>query len=79
MGGMTAADLIARAARDVSKDGAGRYAPTRRAGKGPRIRVRCNRMLPSCRRWIALHLRKVRVMENRRPGKVYPRKKRHEG
>ena len=79
MGGMTAADLIARAARDVSRDGAGRYAPTRRAGKGPQIRVRCNRKLPSCRRWIALHLRKVRVMENKRPDKGHPRKKRHEG
>ena len=64
MAGMTASDLIARAARDISTD------PSSTAGikagklpKGarsrPRIRVRCNLSRPSCKRWLALKRRRL--------------------
>ncbi|MEM9355345.1 MAG: hypothetical protein AAGB04_03960 [Pseudomonadota bacterium] len=63
MAGMTASDLIARAARDIATDPrstagikAGRLAkrPWR-----PRIRVRCNLARPSCKRWLALKRRRL--------------------
>lgn len=73
--GMTAGDLIAKAARDLS------VSPTNtasaRPGKlarrarrtGPRIRVRCNLRRPSCRRWLALKRRKLRAKSRRRVAK----------
>ena len=73
MRAMTAEDLIARAARDISTDArlaAGvamtpstdaidkaKKAPARRAE--PRIEVECDLSRPSCRRWLALAKRKV--------------------
>ena len=64
---LTASDLIARAARDVSLDPSaiaglqpirdpktGKIIMPRRTASRPRIRVRCNLALPSCRRWLAL-------------------------
>jgi hypothetical protein len=89
MAGMTAADLIAKAARDVSRDGDG-SAPAPRgratvAGPAPRIapglqtrmseKAKCNVKLPSCRRWIALRAQKPRVAESRGPDKTQQRKK----
>lgn len=64
MAGMTASDLIARAARDIATD------PRSTAGikagklpkgvrKRPRIRVRCNLARPSCKRWLALKRRQL--------------------
>jgi hypothetical protein len=86
MAGMTAADLMARAARDVAKDGEAvpayraRTASARPdARKGPQIRIRCSRKLPSCRRWIALRLRKARMVEGKRPDRGQRRKKGHDG
>lgn len=70
MRGMSAEDLIARAARDLE------LKPTSTAGiaadksrlrgagrRGPRIRVRCNLRRPSCRRWLALKKRQLRRAE----------------
>lgn len=68
MAGMTAAGLIARAARDISADPAsaagitvaaadGAAAKTKR--KRPAVDVRCNLGLPSCKRWLALAERRV--------------------
>lgn len=64
---LTASGLIARAARDVSLDPSaiaglqpirdpktGKIIMPRRTASRPRIRVRCNLGLPSCRRWLAL-------------------------
>ena len=64
---LTASGLIARAARDVSLDPSaiaglqpirdpktGKIIMPRRTASRPRIRVRCNLALPSCRRWLAL-------------------------
>ncbi len=67
MAGMTAGDLVSRAARDLrlraddpatARPG---QLPRRVAGPppGPRLRVRCNLRLPSCQRWVALQKRKL--------------------
>ncbi len=63
MAGMTASDLIARAARDIATDPrstagikAGKLA---KRGRRPRIRVRCNLARPSCKRWLALKRRRL--------------------
>ena len=64
MAGMTASDLIARAARDISTDPrstagikAGKLSKSAR--RRPRIRVRCNLSRPSCKRWLALKRRRL--------------------
>ena len=63
MSGMTASDLVARAARDIATDPrstagikAGKLA---KRGRRPRIRVRCNLARPSCKRWLALKRRRL--------------------
>ena len=64
MAGMTASDLIARAARDISTDPrstagikAGKL--PKNARRRPKIRVRCNLSRPSCKRWLALKRRRL--------------------
>ncbi len=64
MARLTAAGLIRRAAAEISTDSSssaglkpGKLPP--RAKRGPRIRVRCNLGLASCRRWLALQKRKL--------------------
>lgn len=61
MASMTAADLIAKCARDLAVDPGNMAgiaaigsppAPSRR----PQIAIKCNLKRPSCRRWVALHL-----------------------
>lgn len=77
MRGMTAKDLVKRAARDISAK------PTTLAGikvdkrrlkrarpRGPRIRVRCNLRRPSCRRWLALKKRQLKRAGSRRARKT---------
>jgi len=68
MKGMTAADLIARADRDVGSDYAGRVAQRSRARTAARGRsdavppglvVACSPKLAACRRWIALRVAKL--------------------
>ena len=64
MARMTAADLIKRAARDISVDpglqaGVAPRAGGKRRKSGPRIRVRCNLGRASCRRWLALKKRRL--------------------
>jgi hypothetical protein len=61
MSGMSAAELIARAARDVGETGdrlvalrPGQRIPSASPDKGLAIVVRCNQKLASCRRWVAL-------------------------
>jgi len=69
---LTAAGLIARAARDVSLDPralaglkpirdpvTGKIIMPARTARRPRIRVRCNLSRPSCRRWLALKKRRL--------------------
>ncbi|MEM7774165.1 MAG: hypothetical protein AAF732_01045 [Pseudomonadota bacterium] len=65
MARLTAGDLIARAARDIQTDPAssagvkpGRLGAAKVA-RGPRIRVRCNLRLASCKRWLALKKRQL--------------------
>jgi hypothetical protein len=67
MKGMSAADLVARADRDVGADHAGRVAQRSRARTAARgrpdelpagITVACSPKLASCRRWIALRVAK---------------------
>lgn len=58
---MTAQELIAKCARDLDVDSAsqdGIVADTSSAADPgrPRIKIKCNQKLPSCRRWVALHL-----------------------
>lgn len=55
MASMTAADLLRKAALDLS--GNGRITGLRSNGSRPAIVVKCNRGLASCRRWIALRTR----------------------
>lgn len=68
---MTVAGLIAKAANDL------RVSPGHLAGlkikpgsmlarRKPRIKLRCNLSRPSCRRWLALKRRKLRMAEQRR-------------
>jgi len=55
---MTAQELIAKCARDLNVDPAslaGIAADSSTAAR-PRIDVKCNQQLPSCRRWVALRL-----------------------
>jgi hypothetical protein len=68
MKGMSAADLIARADRDVGADHAGQLALRSRARPASRSRpgaspagvvASCNQNLASCRRWIALHVARL--------------------
>ena len=71
MARMTAADLIRRAARDISVDpGLQAGVPPRAGGKrrrsGPKIRVRCNLGRASCRRWLALKKRRLARRSARR-------------
>ncbi|MBU1210792.1 MAG: hypothetical protein KJ587_05895 [Alphaproteobacteria bacterium] len=67
LSGMTAADIIARAHRDISMDRNKRLAVVRdRKGgvsdghEAAKIKVRCNLARPSCRRWLALRKNKLR-------------------
>jgi len=67
MARLTAGQLVARAARDISVDAATlaglKGDPSRLKRKkpaGPRIVVRCNLRLPSCKRWLALKKRRIR-------------------
>lgn len=58
---MTAQELITKCARDLDVDPAslaGIAADSAAAGQPgrPRIEVKCNQKLPSCRRWVALRL-----------------------
>jgi hypothetical protein len=62
MKGMSAADLIARTARDVGSDYAGSLHAHSRHG-GPAVAAVCNRKLASCRRWIALRVAKLKKQE----------------
>lgn len=66
MARMTALELIARAARDISVSAATEAGVTpdgrssgHRAARKPAIRVRCNLALASCRRWLSLAKRRV--------------------
>jgi hypothetical protein len=67
MKGMSAADLIARADRDVGSDYAGRVAQGSRAPTAARrsdevpsgLHVACSPKLAACRRWIALRVAKL--------------------
>ncbi len=76
MADMTAADLIARAARDIAANpksiagvtpdaaavqSAGRNARPEKAAR-PRIAVACELSLPSCKRWLALAERRSKRM-----------------
>jgi hypothetical protein len=59
---MTSEELIAKCARDLEADSASRdgIAADSSFTAGPgrlRIKIKCNQKLPSCRRWVALHLR----------------------
>lgn len=71
--GLTAADLIAKSARDIAAD-AGATAgvtPTDAAPSkavGPRIKVRCNLGLSSCQKWLALRTAKLRRQQARLSG-----------
>lgn len=62
---MTAADLIQRAARDISLESSataslqGGDLMKRARPKGPLIKVRCNLRLASCKRWLALKKRQL--------------------
>jgi hypothetical protein len=73
---MTAEELISKCARDLDVDPAslaGIAADNSRATKSgrPRIVVRCNQKLPSCRRWVALRVaqsdRKLKRSRSRSP------------
>ncbi len=58
MSGMTVQDLINHLSRGY--DGSAQWKRTKAADgcpQKPKLRVRCNRRLPSCRRWIVLHQR----------------------
>jgi hypothetical protein len=77
MKGMSAADLITRAARDVSDDGrialrakAGAAGRARPAASAAAVDAVCNPKLASCRRWIAL-----RVAQHRQKGPTRSAKK----
>lgn len=65
MSGMTAADLVAKCARDleVNAQSAAGIMPDRPLpGSGasrPKVAVKCNLGLPSCRRWLALQTAKL--------------------
>jgi Transglycosylase-like domain len=70
MAKMTAADLIARAARDIETDPASiaglspdlaeiQKAKSAKRAARPKIDVSCDLSLPSCRRWLALATRRV--------------------
>ena len=54
LAGMTAADLIRRAARDLDNPGAAAAGLATAALANSAIPVRCELSLPSCRRWLAL-------------------------
>lgn len=61
---MTAQELIANCARDLDVDPAslvGVAADTSSAAHSgrPRIEIKCNQKLPSCRRWVALRLARL--------------------
>ncbi|MGH6815366.1 MAG: hypothetical protein ACREC6_06665, partial [Hyphomicrobiaceae bacterium] len=61
MNGMTAATLLAKAARDIAMDPKRSLAAAKRQRASPTptaIAVRCNLQLPSCRRWLALQEQK---------------------
>jgi hypothetical protein len=59
---MTAQELIAKCARDLDVDSASRDGIVADSSSSttdpglPRIKIKCNQKLPSCRRWVALHL-----------------------
>ena len=55
MASMTAADLLRKAALDIS--GNGRITGLETGGGGPKIVIRCKLSLASCRRWVALRKR----------------------
>jgi hypothetical protein len=62
---MTASQLVARAGREA--EGAGRVLPAAFPGvkAGPKIAVRCNIKLPSCRKWLSLAEKRVGLKEAR--------------
>jgi hypothetical protein len=59
MKGMSAADLIARADRDVGAGHAGQLALRARARPAAGVVATCNQNLASCRRWIALRVARL--------------------
>jgi len=68
--GMTAADLIAKSARDIAADAhatAGIKPPAGAKSKSGELpfQVRCDRGLPSCQKWIALRMAKYRRQQAR--------------
>jgi hypothetical protein len=92
MANMTAANLIARAARDVSREDDGSDLTAgprvRTAAEGPGLREaprphvrgtekpKCKESLASCRKFISLRSQKARSAESRGPEKDNPKKKR---
>jgi hypothetical protein len=69
MSGMTASDLIARAERDIAAEPGSQAgidadpkaigAAKKRAAAAPKIAVACNLKRPSCRKWLALAMRRA--------------------
>lgn len=58
MSGMTVQDLLNHLSRGY--DGSAQWKRSKKASgcpQKPKLRIRCNRRLPSCRRWIVLHQR----------------------
>jgi hypothetical protein len=73
MRGMTARDLIRRAAWDISADAASQAGikggQRRRYGRPkPLVQVRCNLRLPSCKRWRAMAVKRLRARQRRGAG-----------
>jgi len=68
MASMTAADLIRKAALDLSG-----IVRVRKVGRAPGLAIRCKLSLPSCRRWVALRKGKVaRPRKDRTQEQVTP-------
>ncbi|MEZ5925255.1 MAG: hypothetical protein R3D57_12815 [Hyphomicrobiaceae bacterium] len=62
LGGLTVADLLARAEHDLRGGRFARVSVSRRSGKDTLgIKVRCNLRRPSCRKWLALAKRRLRA------------------
>jgi hypothetical protein len=64
LGGMTAAGLIERSGREAAGVGSG-FSTAVAKGAQPKIAVRCNLKLPSCRKWLALAGRRMSMREVR--------------
>jgi hypothetical protein len=69
--GKTAADLIAKSARDIATEATATAGVTPQAGaasskgSGPQVKVRCNLGLASCQKWLALHKAKLKRTQAR--------------